>query len=100
MPLCPVNLALAAAGCAASALFSPATAWAGFPSENVSLYSHLTLADLNAEFAEDCWGYVSPSGREYAIIGLSQGPGFIEITDPANPVIVDFLNTPNKARDM
>ena len=101
MPLCPVNLALAAAGCAASALFSPATALAGgFPSENVSLHSHLTLADLGAGFAEDCWGYVSPSGREYAIIGLSQGPGFIDITDPANPVIVDIVNTPNRARDM
>ncbi len=100
MPLCRVNIALAAAGCAASTLFSPATAWAGFPAENVSLYSHLTLADLNAEFAEDCWGYVSESGREYAIIGLSQGPGFIEITDPANPVIVDIVNTPNRARDM
>ena len=100
MPLCRVNLALAAAGCAALALFSPATALAGFPAENVSLYSHLSLADLNAEFAEDCWGYVSPSGREYAIIGLSQGPGFIEITDPANPVIVDIVNTPNRARDM
>jgi len=100
MPLCRANIALATAGCAASALFSPATASAGFPAENVSLYSHLSLADLNAEFAEDCWGYVSPSGREYAIIGLSQGPGFIEITDPANPVIVDIVNTPNKARDM
>ncbi|MCH8260998.1 MAG: choice-of-anchor B family protein [Planctomycetes bacterium] len=100
MPLCRVNIALAAAGCAALALFSPATALAGFPAENVSLYSHLTLADLNAEFAEDCWGYVSPSGREYAIIGLSQGPGFVEITDPANPVIVDIVNTPNRARDM
>ena len=100
MPLCRVNLALAAAGCAASAIFSPATALAGFPAENVSLYSHLSLADLRAEFAEDCWGYVSESGREYAIIGLSQGPGFIEITDPANPVIVDIVNTPNRARDM
>ena len=100
MPLCRVNIALAAAGCAASALFSPATALAGFPAENVSLYSHLSLADLGAEFAEDCWGYVSESGREYAIIGLAQGPGFVEITDPANPVIVDIINTPNKARDM
>ncbi|MEE9131806.1 MAG: choice-of-anchor B family protein, partial [Phycisphaerales bacterium] len=100
MPPCRVNLAWAAAGCAASALLSPATASAGFPGENVSLYSHLSLADLGAEFAEDCWGYVSPSGREYAIIGLSQGPGFVEITDPANPVIVDIVNTPNRARDM
>ena len=100
MPLCRVNLALAAVGCAASTLLSPSTALAGFPAENVSLFSHLTLADLNAEFAEDCWGYVSKSGREYAIIGLAQGPGFVEITDPANPVIVDIINTPNRARDM
>jgi choice-of-anchor B domain-containing protein len=96
-----VNLALAAAVCAASALLSPATALAGgFPSENVSLYSHLTLADLGAAFAEDCWGYVSESGREYAIIGLSPGTGFVEITDPANPVIVDVMTQPNRGRDM
>ena len=100
MPLCRVNLALAAAGCATSVLFSPATALAGFPAENVSLYSHLTPADLGAAFAEDCWGYVSKSGREYAIIGLSTGTGFVEITDPANPVIVAVMAQPNRGRDM
>ena len=102
MSQCRIHIALAAAGCAALTVLSPGSAWAGgFPAENVSLYSHLSLAQLeNAEFAEDCWGYTSESGREYAIIGLSQGPGFVEITDPANPVIVDIVNTPNKARDM
>ncbi len=94
-------LAPTAVGCAALTLFASSSARAGgFPAENVSLYSHLTLEDLGAKFAEDCWGYTSPSGREYAIIGLSQGPGFVEITDPTNPVIVDIVNTQNKARDM
>ena len=96
------NIALAAAGCAALTVFAPSSAWAGgFPAENVSLFSHLTLSQLeNADFAEDCWGYTSPSGREYAIIGLEQGPGFVEITDPFNPVIVDIVGTANRARDI
>ncbi|MCH7792755.1 MAG: choice-of-anchor B family protein, partial [Planctomycetes bacterium] len=34
----------------------------------------------------DCWGYVSPSGREYALKGTSGATVFIEITDPRNPV--------------
>ena len=72
----------------------------GYPANNVSLYSHVTLAEMGADFAEDCWGYTSPSGREYAIMGLSQGPGFIEITDPSNPVIVAIVPTAIKARDM
>ncbi len=102
MSHCRIRIALAAAGCAALTVFTTNSAWAdGFPAENVSLYSHLSLAQLeNADFAEDCWGYTSPSGREYAIIGLEQGPGFVEITDPFNPVIVDIINTSTQAKDM
>jgi len=84
---------------ASSLMVTPAVA-GRFPAENVSLYSHVSLDELNAEFAEDCWGYVSDSGREYAIIGLSIGTGFVEITDPDNPVIVDVVPHPNRARDM
>lgn len=42
----------------------------------------------------DCWGYVSPSGREYAIIGLSNGTGFVEVTDPGASALVDFQPGP------
>jgi choice-of-anchor B domain-containing protein len=45
--------------------------------------------------ANDCWGYVSPSGREYAILGLRQGTGFVDITDPRNPEIVANINDAN-----
>ena len=41
--------------------------------------------------ANDIWGYVSPAGREYAILGLLNGTGFVDITDPANPVIVGSI---------
>ncbi len=84
---------------ASNLVVAPAVA-GPFPAENVALYSHVSLDAMNATFAEDCWGYVSESGREYAIIGLSTGTGFVEITDPNNPVIVDVVPHPNQARDM
>ena len=102
MSHCRKNIALAVAGCTALTVFTPSSAWAGgFPAENIAIYSHLSLSQLeNAGFARDCWGYTSPSGREYAIIGLEQGPGFVEITDPFNPVIVDIISTANIALDI
>lgn len=61
------------------------TAWARqFTSQNVSLKSHIDLATFGAASGNDCWGYVSPSGREYALMGLSDKVAFVEITDPAN----------------
>src|SRR5437867_5342401 len=63
-----------------------------FNASNVQLLGWKTLSDFPGgnTSGNDCWGYTSPSGREYAIIGLSHGTGFVEITDPGNPVIVDF----------
>ncbi len=63
-----------------------------FTSSNVQLLGWKTLSDFPGAntSGNDCWGYTSPSGREYAIIGLSDGTGFVEVTDPGNPVIVDF----------
>ncbi len=77
-----------------------ASAVAGFPASNVALHRQITVADMNSSFAEDSWGYVSPSGREYAIVGLSVGTGFVEITDPPNPVIVALMSQVNQGRDM
>ncbi len=67
-----------------------AAAHAQFPSQNVTLLSRLSLADFGGFDANgnDCWGYVSASGREYALMGLEQALAVVEITDPANPVVV------------
>ncbi|MGI9012816.1 MAG: choice-of-anchor B family protein [Phycisphaerales bacterium] len=68
----------------------------GFPSENVQLESWLTLAELgNSGRGNDCWGYVSGSGREYAIIGTDTGTAFVEVTNPGNAQVVAFLSGPN-----
>jgi choice-of-anchor B domain-containing protein len=66
-----------------------------FPSSGVQLMSWLTLGDFGSHTSgNDCWGYTSPSGREYAIMGLSGGTGFVEITDPTNPVILTVIAGP------
>ena len=69
---------------------------AAFDSKNITLLAWLSLADLptNSTSGNDCWGYVSPSGREYAIVGLEKGFAYVEVTDPANPVIVAGITGP------
>ncbi|MDZ4753962.1 MAG: choice-of-anchor B family protein [Phycisphaerae bacterium] len=44
--------------------------------------------------SSDCWGYVSQTGREYAILGVSNGTAFVEVTDPGASQIVDFIPGP------
>lgn len=44
--------------------------------------------------ANDVWGYESPSGREYAILGHSHGTAIVEVTNPGSSRIVTFLTGP------
>lgn len=74
-----------------------------FPASNVQLLSWIPLRDFG--FAQDnansCSGYVSPGGREYAILGLYAGTAFVDITDPGDPVIVASIQGPSSLwRDM
>lgn len=65
----------------------------GFDFENVILHSWLDLGDFgNPSNGSDCWGYTSPSGREYALMGLYNKMTVVEITNPANPVIIDSVS--------
>jgi choice-of-anchor B domain-containing protein len=62
-----------------------------FPSNGVTLLSWISLPDFGVPTGgngNSCYGYTSPSGREYALMGLSTGTAFVEITQPGNPVIV------------
>jgi choice-of-anchor B domain-containing protein len=75
-----------------------------FPKSNVTLLSWLSLPDLGVPAGgngNSCFGYTSPSGREYAIMGLSNGTAFVEVTQPGNPVIVGQIAGPQSLwRDM
>jgi choice-of-anchor B domain-containing protein len=66
-----------------------------FSSFNVSMYANLDLTVFGAGSGNDIWGYVSPSGREYALVGLSNKVAFVEVTDPANPSY--FASIPHTA---
>jgi choice-of-anchor B domain-containing protein len=65
----------------------------GFPAVNVTLMSWLPLETFDPVLtkAMDCWGYVSPSGREYALIGLSHATGIVEVTNPGDAQIVEII---------
>lgn len=60
----------------------------------VTLLSQLDLAQFPGAQTRgnEMWGHVSPSGREYGIIGFTKGTAFVEVTDPRNPVIVGFIS--------
>ena len=64
-----------------------------FPADNVTLLSWLPISEFPGTHmsASDCWGYTSPSGREYAMIGLQKGTAFVEITNPTLPRIVEYV---------
>ncbi len=70
-----------------------------FDALNMTLHKWYSLTDLpgNSSSGNDCWGYVSPSGREYGIAGVARGFVFIEVTDPDNPVILQFIQGPNSS---
>jgi choice-of-anchor B domain-containing protein len=66
-----------------------------FTSFNVRLLAWLPATTWGATGGNSCTGYVSPSGREYALIGLSNGTGFVDITVPGSPMQVGFIAGPS-----
>ena len=69
----------------------------GFDSDGVNLQSWITLPEMAAGIANgnDCWGYTSPSGREYALMAHSSGTTVVEVTNPGNPTILATITGPN-----
>ena len=67
-----------------------------FDSNGVQLRSWLPLADLSpaATSGNSCWGYVAPNGAEFAIIGLSSGTAFVDITNPGAATLKAFITGP------
>ncbi len=63
----------------------------------VELMSWVTLPEMQAGISNgnDCWGYTSPSGREYALMAHSSGTTVIEVTNPGNPTILATISGPN-----
>jgi len=71
--------------------------FAQFPSRGIRQLSQIPLASFPGAptSAANIYGYVSPSGREYATVGLRNGTGIVEITNPSLPSIVAHIPGPS-----
>jgi choice-of-anchor B domain-containing protein len=65
-----------------------------YPCNNVDLLSFLPLSEIGGGNGNDLWGWTDPmTGKEYAIMGRSNGTAFIDISDLNNPVFLGNLPT-------
>ncbi|MHC5110350.1 MAG: choice-of-anchor B family protein [Planctomycetota bacterium] len=65
-----------------------------FSSFGVAMLDYIPLADFPdaQERGADLWGYESPSGRQYGLVMFRKGTAIVEVTDPENAVIVDYVD--------
>lgn len=65
-----------------------------FPRDGVQLLGWVTLAEMAPQIVTgaDCWGYITPSGREYALMGHSHGMTVIDLANPGDPQVVDTVS--------
>ena len=64
------------------------------PCNDYDLMAKFTPGQMGASAANDSWGWTDPEdGTEYAIIGLTTGTRFYDISDPVNPINLGFLPT-------
>lgn len=60
----------------------------------VDLLAFVPLSTFGSGEANDLWGWTDPqTGNEYALIGLNDGTGFVDLTDPVKPVYLGKLPT-------
>lgn len=80
-----------------------------FGCENVDLLSFLPIDDVGGGrgvIVNDVWGWTdAATGKEYAIVGRSNGTSFVDVSDPTSPVFVGDLpategSSPNAWRDV
>jgi choice-of-anchor B domain-containing protein len=68
-----------------------------YPCKDVDLMAHLAPQELGAEahegfYLNDIWGWTDPdTGREYALVGMTNGTSFVDVTDPINPIVLGML---------
>lgn len=87
----PVEAAVWRADDGATSLLPPS-----FRASGVRLMAWFPVKSLMSAgtSVSDIWGYESPSGREYALVGQSQGTAIVEVTNPGSSTLVAFLKGP------
>ncbi len=68
-----------------------------YSSRNVKMLGHLTLAEMGAGqsnvLGNDIWGWTSSTGREIAIMGMTNSTAFVDVSDPNNPLYLGRMMT-------
>ena len=81
----------------------------GFPCDRVDLLAVVTPEQLGAggdTLLNDVWGWMDPgTGKEYAIVGRTNGTAFVDVSDPLRPHYVGDLpatagSEPSQWRDV
>ncbi len=67
----------------------------GYPCSGYDLAAYLPLSQIiGASGGNDIWGWTDPlDGKEYAIMGISSGTAFVDVTSPELPIYLGFLPT-------
>ncbi len=78
----------------------PEPAVGPFPdTEKMTLLAQLLPAEIGAVtprsgvLLNDIWGWTSPNGEEYALVGTGDGLSVVRVTDPANPQFIGIVPT-------
>ena len=65
-----------------------------FACSGISLRKRVPNDEMGGGDGNDIWGWVDPmTGNEYAIMGLTNGTAFVDVTDADNPVFLGHLAT-------
>ena len=65
-----------------------------YPCNGYDLLAHLDLSKFDSYQGNDSWGWTDPSTqKEYVLMGLDNGTGFVDISDPVNPILLGKLST-------
>ena len=65
-----------------------------FPCAGISLQSRVPLEDMGDGAGNDLWGWPDPAtGREYALMGMTDGTAFVDVSAPDSPVFLGRLAT-------
>jgi len=52
------------------------------------------IGGLNSSSLNDIWGWTDPqTNKEYALVGMSNGTSFVDISNPENPIYLGILPT-------
>lgn len=61
---------------------------------NMSL---LSQQDLHGNAYANIWGYVDSAGREYALLACQTGTAIVDISNPTQPVEIDYVSAPSSS---